>query len=1012
MKASIHQQLTRQRVNQSSIRRWPCRLELEQLENRQLLSTITVNSPRDGDFRDVDLTLREAILLSNGDLAWAALTAAEQGQVNGFPGQGIADTIEFNIGGGVLHTIAVGSESNGAPLPAITDSMTVIDGYSQPGTSFNTEAAGNNAIIGIELAGNPTDGNGLTIRANDCLVRGLAIYSFSRAGVYVDAGMAFNIMAGNFIGTSALGLQGGPVHGNLYGVEIDNARNNWIGGVDPGQRNLISGNQDSGVYVHGVGETARNNWIQGNFIGTSKTGTAALGNWKSGVWLDLDLSFENSIGGSSVSARNVIAGNGVGGNVGDGVHVEGGRNNLIQNNLIGTDVTGQNALANTGDGVFVLDSSSNELANNVISGNLRNGLVIQGALSSSNGVVGNLIGTNLVIPPNPPDPGKPAKALPNLLQGVVLADNSRFNIIGQPGDAGRNIVSGNGQYGIMLDDDADDNVVRNNYIGTDDKGTAKIPNGNSGVYIKKGFRNTIGGGQDADRNLISGNQGHGIEIAAASDNNRVQKSYIGVQKDGKTKLPNDKEPIKDEGTNTSYVSNTVTGDGLAAIWLLSTLGTLMIGNYVGIAEDGTATGNAGDGILVENSTDVSITSANVISSNTAHGIHVIGGSGHTILSNVIGAYSSIYGVTPGNSGHGVLVEGSNSTTIGGIQPRNLIGGNLLDGVRVIGGSHVIRDNDIGAAGPGNYGTGIYLQGVTNTPVDWNLIANNLVDGINIASGDGNTMLLNDIHNNGRGGVYVVSGLGNRITQNSIYSNGTLGIDLAADGVTPNDPQDPDLGPNERQNFPIITEAIVNGNGMTLLGFIDSKPNTAYLLEFFSNTECDPSGHGEGRGYLGSWPVTTDATGAASFFFLSSLEPFVAATATDPAGNTSEFSPCFSVGGEQMSAPKPFSVNSATGPTGSTPPLDAGAIQLLSGLGDTATDGSGGDGSPYTTNAEGRASPSSPVSPSELAPAQGLEDERFPEQSIIIPPEARTLEPSVLDALFADFPLDSSLFEAK
>jgi len=329
------------------------RLEVEQLEDRRLLSTITVNSARDRDFRDAELTLREAILLSNGDVAFAALSQAEQAQVNGFPGVGIQDTIRFSIPGGVFQTIVVGSESNGAPLPTITDSMTIIDGYSQPGTSVNTEAAGNNAIIGIELNGNATNGNGLSIRANNCVVKGLAIYSFSGAGLYIEADMVSNTVEGNFLGTSALGLQGGHVRGNNYGVEIDNARNNLIGGLSPRQRNLISGNEETGVYVHGMQDNARHNVIRGNFIGTNKAGTGPLGNKAAGVWLDLDIGFGNMIGG------NTISGNGLAGNAAAGVNLEGGRENLIQNNLVGTDVTGQNALPNTGDGLFVLDSSSN-----------------------------------------------------------------------------------------------------------------------------------------------------------------------------------------------------------------------------------------------------------------------------------------------------------------------------------------------------------------------------------------------------------------------------------------------------------------------------------------------------------------------------------------------------------------------------------------------------------------------------------------------------------------------------
>jgi len=247
-------------------------------------------------------------------------------------------------------------------------------------------------------------------------------------------------------------------------------------------------------------------------------------------------------------------------------------------------------------------------------------------------VIGNFIGTNFVIPPIPPYPGTPAKAVPNTLHGVVLA-NAAFNIIGETGDVGRNIISGNGQYGILLDEVADDNLVRNNYIGTDDKGMAKIANGNSGVYIKRGFRNTIGGTLDAQRNVISGNNGYGVEIAAASDNNTVQKNYIGTQKDGKAPLGNTRGGIKNDGTNTKEIDNISAWNAEPGMHDFGTIATLIVGNFIGIAIDGTPAPNAGDGVLVENSTNVDITDGNIIASNAGHGVHIIGGSGHDIWLN-------------------------------------------------------------------------------------------------------------------------------------------------------------------------------------------------------------------------------------------------------------------------------------------------------------------------------------------------------------------------------------------
>src|SRR5947209_1999009 len=57
------------------------------------------------------------------------------------------DTIAFNIPGAGVQTISPASV-----LPTITDSV-IIDGYSQPGSSANTDPNGFNGTLLIELSG-------------------------------------------------------------------------------------------------------------------------------------------------------------------------------------------------------------------------------------------------------------------------------------------------------------------------------------------------------------------------------------------------------------------------------------------------------------------------------------------------------------------------------------------------------------------------------------------------------------------------------------------------------------------------------------------------------------------------------------------------------------------------------------------------------------------------------------------------------------------------------------------
>ena len=121
---------------------------------------------------------------------------------------------------------------------------------------------------------------------------------------------------------------------------------------------------------------------------------------------------------------------------------------------------------------------------------------------------------------------------------------------------------------------------------------------------------------------------------------------------------------------------------------------------------------------------------------------------------------------------------------------------------------------------------------------------------------------NVITNNGASftGVDVISGVGNTITQNSIDQNVGLGIDLGADGVTPNDAApDADTGPNDLQNFPVLTSAALISNGsVRVKGTLTSTPGRTYRIEYFASPACNASGNGEGADFIGFSLQGTDA----------------------------------------------------------------------------------------------------------------------------------------------------------
>ena len=133
---------------------------------------------------------------------------------------------------------------------------------------------------------------------------------------------------------------------------------------------------------------------------------------------------------------------------------------------------------------------------------------------------------------------------------------------------------------------------------------------------------------------------------------------------------------------------------------------------------------------------------------------------------------------------------------------------------------------------------------------------------------------------------------NGILSNSIFANGALGIDLGGDGVTPNHTGGPIPGPNEFQNYPVLSSAVSGKGGTTITGTLNGAAETTYLIQFFSNPTADPSGYGQGKTLIGSITVTTDVNGNASFnATFSTVIPvgqFISATATDPNDNTSEF----------------------------------------------------------------------------------------------------------------------------
>ncbi len=402
---------------------------------------------------------------------------------------------------------------------------------------------------------------------------------------------------------------------------------------------------------------------------------------------------------------------------------------------------------------------------------------------------------------------------------------------------------------------ADNNKVQGNFIGTDVTGTVARGNLDEGVEIRGGASNNlIGGTTAAARNIIAGNTSDGVDIKeAGTDGNVVQGNVIGVDATGTAIMANGGNGVHvSEGASNNLIGGTAPGAG----------------NLI--------SGNTRAGILIRN-----------------------GASTNTMEGNFIG--TDVTGMIDlGNGEDGVFIDESPNNTVGGAATGagNLISGNNDDGIFIRGGAstgNVVQGNLIGTQA-----NGTSPLGNTNDGVDFSSAfpaSNNTIGGT--APGEGNVVAFN-----GNRGVAVDGGGGNRILSNSIFSNTNLGIDLGAKGPTANDPGDGDGGPNRQQNFPVLTVAA--SGSLTIEGSLNSTANTTFRLEFFASTACDASGHGEGETVVGADTVATGASGNVSFTvtFSDTVEPgtFITATATDPSGDTSEFSACIEVTSAPNTAP--------------------------------------------------------------------------------------------------------------
>ncbi len=790
---------------------------------------------------------------------------------------------------------------DGIEIQAGSDGNTIAGNYMGRLTQTGADAG----------AAEGNSGSGVNLRSNNNTIGGTAaadrnVIAGNVDGLYLQ-GASGNVIVGNYIGTDGTGLL--DLGNTDRGIQVESgSNNNTIGGTTAAARNVISGNNNDGIIISdgaipGSGTTGT--VVQGNYIGIGADGTTAIGNATNGLRITTESG--HTIGGIVGGAGNDIAYNGE-----DGV--------LIQNSSANTNsILGNAIYSNTqrgidlgNDGVTANDSGDGDTGAN----NLQNFPVLTSASSAAAGttIAGSLNSNANTTFRIEFFANRPAVADASNGEGERYLGFATVTTNG----------SGNATINTTLTNvwiNAGDKVSATTTVdlgggsyGSTSEFAANVTATSTGIIVVDTTSDTSDGTTTSITNLGNARGADGrisLREAITAANNTAGTDYIYFNITGAgphtitptSALPTISQAVIIDGTTEpDYVTNgnkpivVLDGNGLAADGLVlsstadgSTIRGLVIrdfggdgiaiqagsdnntiaGNYLGRLDTSGASvageENTGSGLSVQGANNTiggtSAADRNVISGNTGSGVLLTDATatGNLIAGNYIGTNAA--GTAAIANARGVLViSGANSNTIGGATPamRNVISGNTNDGVNFNGTSvtgNAVYGNYIGTTADGTGAIannhGVYIMGGAS---------NNQVGGT--SAGQGNLIAFNSLYT----GVGVVgnSSTGNAILGNSIYSNTTLGIDLGVDGVTANDSGDGDTGPNNRQNFPVLTSASSAAAGTTIAGSLNSNANTTFRIEFFANRPAvADASNGEGERYLGFVTVTTNGSGNAT-----------------------------------------------------------------------------------------------------------------------------------------------------
>jgi hypothetical protein len=418
-----------------------------------------------------------------------------------------------------------------------------------------------NDYVGVDLAGraagnrgagisvnSPSRGNRIGLNTAGASGAVANVISGNLSSGIVLFGSSGNTIAANRIGTDPAGTRAIPNGGlgiwitqrsdgnEIGGTEFTDAAtgkvNNPTGSkgtvppvfVVPPLGNLISGNNRGGVLIDAG---SHGNVLNGNFIGTTARGDAAIGNGGDGVWIDGAPG--NSLIGCKFVNNPFVYYNVISGNKRNGLRVTDSANVVVQGNFFGVGADNTAVVPNRADGVLVDGTSANTQVGGVIplgnvsAGNGRNGIEVTGRVRGF--VTFNTFGGLLAF----------KGAAPNGNDGLLITATGGGNL------ARTNVFSGNRRNGIELAGNASRVVVDPDLVGLTTKGDALLPNGGDGLLIHgTAHANVIGGFLHSviPQNTFSGNRGYGVVITGRAYHNVVFTSDIGTDVLGLKSLGN------------------------------------------------------------------------------------------------------------------------------------------------------------------------------------------------------------------------------------------------------------------------------------------------------------------------------------------------------------------------------------------------------------------------------------------------------------------------------------------